>query len=96
MADETNDTELLEGSAISDHLGAQFEYHKALRDVAKQAAANDGCKAFDAGGDAADERLKEKLDLLAEEEEFARLFPGSGGHDSIAAQAAAEADDGAD
>jgi hypothetical protein len=73
----------LEGSAISDHPGAQFEYAKSMRDVAKQAAANEGGRSFDAEGQEAEDRMAEKLELLAEEEVFARTFPGSGGHGDL-------------
>jgi hypothetical protein len=73
----------LEGSAISDHPGAQFEYNKSLRDMDKQAAANDGGRSFDAEGTEAEDRLQEKLDFLSEEEVFARTFPGSGGHGDL-------------
>jgi hypothetical protein len=81
----------LEGAAISDHPGAAFEYHKSLRDVAKQQASNEGGRSFDAGGEEAEDRLQEKLGLLAEEDVFARTYPGSGGYDTEESAAAQKA-----
>lgn len=74
--------ELLEGAEIGDNPITVAEYHKALRDVAKQVRADEGSKAFDKGGEAAERRMDQKLDILNEDDEFARTFPGSGGHDA--------------
>jgi hypothetical protein len=69
-------------SFISDSPIAVAEYFKSKRDGEKQRAANEGGPKFDAGGDAAADRLAEKLGILSDEEADHRVFPGTGGHDA--------------